>query len=63
VALQKAEPSATGLDLAFQATLKNLLSKKPKPQSEMKVGKKRKGTSKKQPKLESRVLSRRKIRV
>jgi hypothetical protein len=34
-------------DPAFQTTLKNLLSMKPKPHSEMKVGKKKKRTPKK----------------
>jgi hypothetical protein len=34
-------------DPAFQATLKNLLSMKPKPHSEMKVGKKKKAKASK----------------
>jgi hypothetical protein len=33
-------------DAAFQSTLKNLLSMKPKPHSEMKVGKKKSKRSK-----------------
>jgi hypothetical protein len=36
--MTKSDPTK---DPAFQATLKNLLSMKPKPHSEMKVGKKK----------------------
>jgi hypothetical protein len=42
--MTKSDPTK---DPAFQATLKNLLSMKPKPHSEMKVGKKTKKTERK----------------
>jgi hypothetical protein len=45
--MAKSDPTK---DPAFQATLKNLLSMKPKPHSEMKVGKKAKKSVKKRKK-------------
>jgi hypothetical protein len=45
--MAKSDPTK---DPAFQATLKNLLSMKPKPHSEMKVGKKVKKSVKKRKK-------------
>jgi hypothetical protein len=44
--MAKSDPTK---DPAFQSTLKNLLSMKPKPHSEMKIGKKAKAKKKKSP--------------
>jgi hypothetical protein len=49
--MSKADPTK---DPAFQSTLKNLLSMKPKPHSEMKVGKKTGAKAKKAPKTKSK---------
>jgi hypothetical protein len=50
--MAKSDPTK---DPAFQKTLKNLLSMKPKPHSEMKVGKKaKKGPGKPEPQPRSR---------